>query len=160
VQLILPSEKFVQEEFMKVTAKAISFAVLLLVIAGAQGLLAQRGRMRMGHYDPKTVVTIKGTVEKIDQAHYMNMPGMGLHLTVKTDKETTEVHLGPAAFIEKTMTFKEGDTIQVVGSKVMMMGRPALIAREVKKEDKVLKLRDERGMPLWMRGPGATKPVS
>jgi hypothetical protein len=88
------------------------------------------------------------------------MPGMGLHLIVKTDKETIGVHLGPAAFIVKTMTFKEGDTVEVVGSKVMMMGRPTLIAREVKKGDQVLKLRDERGMPLWMRGPVERKPAT
>jgi hypothetical protein len=158
---LFTSEKFVaQEEFMRFKAKMISFAVLLVVIVSAQGLLAQRGRMRMGHYDPKTEVTIKGTVEKLDQLQYTNMPGMGLHLIVKTDKETIGVHLGPAAFIEKTMTFKEGDTVEVVGSKVMMMGRPTLIAREVKKGDQVLKLRDERGMPLWMRGPVETKPVS
>ncbi len=78
-----------------------------------------------------------------------NMPGMGIYLIVKSGNETTEVHLGPAAFVEKTMTFKEGDSIQVTGSKVTMMGRTTVMAREVKKGDEVLKLRDENGVPLF-----------
>jgi magnesium-transporting ATPase (P-type) len=39
--------------------------------------------------------------------------------------------------------------IQILGSKVTMMGRTVVIAREVKKGDDTLKLRDERGVPLW-----------
>jgi hypothetical protein len=106
----------------------------------------------MGNYDPKTEVTLNGTVEKVEYLDYGNMHGRGVHLTLKTDNETLEVHLGPSAFVEKTMTFKEGNNIQVIGSKVTIMGKPALIAREVSKGDKVLKLRDESGVPLWSGG--------
>lgn len=35
------------------------------------------------------------------------------------------------------------------GSRVNIMGRPALIASELKKGDSVLKLRDENGIPVW-----------
>ena len=133
---------------MKGITAAAGLAVLVLSIA-ATATHAQHGRMMMGQYDRKTEITIIGTIEKLDRFEHGNMPGTGVHLAVKSGNETTEVHLGPAAFVEKTMTFKEGDTVEVVGSKVAMMGRTALLAREVKKDGKVLKLRDEYGVPLW-----------
>ena len=140
---------------MRRVTVAAAFALLLLIIA-ASPIHGQRGRMMMGHYDPKAEITIQGTIEKLDRFEHGNMPGMpgmgmGIHLAVKSGNETTEVHLGPAAFVEKTMTFKEGDRVEIVGSKVAMMGRTTLIAREIKKDGKVLKLRDEHGVPLWSR---------
>jgi hypothetical protein len=104
----------------------------------------------MRHYDPKTEVTFTGTVESINRI--ADMPGRGIHLTVKTGNETSDVHLGPAAFIEGKMTFKKGDTVEITGSKVTMMGKNAVIAREVRKGDQVLTLRDENGVPVWPRG--------
>jgi hypothetical protein len=37
----------------------------------------------------------------------------------------------------------------VVGSKVTMAGQEVVIAREIKKGDQVLTLRDAKGVPLW-----------
>ena len=122
-----------------ITAAAI--LTVLLIMAAASSGQAPHGQMMMGNYDPKTEVTIQGTVEKINRMGNANMPGMGIYLIVKSGNETAEVHLGPAAFVEKTMTFKEGDTIQVTGSKVTMMGRTTVMAREVKKGDE---RKDER----------------
>jgi DNA/RNA endonuclease YhcR with UshA esterase domain len=128
-------------------------ALTALLVAGAivRPVQAQRGRMMMGNYDPKTEITIQGSVEKVDRLTSEAMPGMGIHLVLKSGKETIEIHLGPASFVEKTMTFKEGNTIEVIGSKVTMMGKTVVVAREIKKENKVLKLRDEKGVPLWSR---------
>ncbi len=138
------------------TAVIIGLAILIVLMVATVSVNAQRehtmGPMMgpmMGHYDSKTEVTFEGTVEKIDRPASEHMPPMGLHLLVNSGNETFRVHLGPAEFVEKTMTFKEGDTVQVTGSKMMMMGETAIIAREVKKGEKVLKLRDENGMPLW-----------
>ena len=133
-------------------------ATLMLVISASVLIQAgQRDRMMMGNYDPKTEVTIQGTVEKVDRVSSGKMPGPGIHLIVRSGSETTDVHLGPAAFIDKTMTFKEGDAVQIIGSKVTMMGKPAVIAREVKKGDQTLKLRNEKGVPLWSRGRRSSK---
>jgi hypothetical protein len=134
----------------------VAFGVLLVVIV-ASSIYGQRGRMMMGPYDSKAEITIYGTVEKLDQFEHWKMPGMGIYLAIKNGNETTEVYPGPAAFVEKSMTFKEGDTIEVVGSKATMMGRTVFLAREIKKDGKVLKLRDENGMPLW---PGMQRPIS
>ena len=101
-------------------------------------------------YNPATVETISGTVESVDKITPMRGMYYGIHLQLKTDKETISVHLGPGWYIERLDTkIEKGDNIQVKGSRVTMMGKPAIIAAEVKKGDSVLKLRDENGFPMW-----------
>jgi hypothetical protein len=80
------------------------------------------------------------------------MKGMhyGIHLLLKTDKETIDVHLGPGWYIERLDTkIEEGDKIEVKGSRVTIAGKPAIIAAEVKKGDSILVLRDSAGVPAW-----------
>ena len=101
-------------------------------------------------YNPATVETISGTVESVDKITPMRGMYYGIHLQLKTDKETIAVHLGPGWYIERLDTkIEKGDNVQVKGSRVTMMGKPAIIAAEVKKGDSVLKLRDENGFPMW-----------
>jgi hypothetical protein len=40
------------------------------------------------------------------------------------------------------------DAIEVKGSRVTVAGKPVIIAAEVKKGDKTLKLRDDGGIPV------------
>ncbi|MDI6852119.1 MAG: hypothetical protein QME75_00745 [Deltaproteobacteria bacterium] len=42
-----------------------------------------------------------------------------------------------------------GDRLEVTGSRITYQGNPAIIASEVKKGDKALKLRDAQGIPAW-----------
>jgi hypothetical protein len=101
-------------------------------------------------YNPATVETLTGTVEAVDKVTPMKGMYYGIHLLLKTDKETVSVHLGPGWYIERLDTkIEKGDKIEVKGSRVTMMGKPVIIAAEVKKGDSVLKLRDKNGIPLW-----------
>lgn len=103
-------------------------------------------------YNPATVETVSGTVESVDKITPMKGMHYGVHLMLKTNKETISVHLGPGWYIDiERLDTKigKGDKIQVKGSRVTMMGKPAIIAAEVKKGDSVLKLRDENGIPVW-----------
>lgn len=101
-------------------------------------------------YNPATVETLVGTVESVDKITPMKGMMYGIHLLLKTDKETISVHLGPGWYIERLdMKIDKGDKIEVKGSRVTIMGKPAIIAAEVKKGDNVLKLRDENGIPVW-----------
>lgn len=138
---------------MKRTAVFIGLTALVLVGVAAASIPTQHqmtGPIMMGNYDSKTEITIKGTVTKVDKPGADHMRGMGgIRLVVRTDNETYNVHLGPADFVEQTMTFKEGDAVEVTGAKMMMMGETAIVAREVKRSDTTLKLRDEYGMPRW-----------
>src|SRR5262249_1572569 len=106
--------------------------------------------MMMGYYDFKAEFTINGTVEKVEKPEADHVGAMGgMWLVVRTANETYTVHLGPADFVEKTMTFKGGDAVEVTGSKMPMMGNTVMMAREVKKGDATLKLRDDNGIPMW-----------
>lgn len=114
--------------------------------SGGWGMGSQYQRM----YDPKTVETITGTVEALDRVTPIKGMSYGVHIQLKTDKETISVHLGPGWYVERLDTkIEKGDKIEVKGSRVNIMGRPALIASELKKGDSVLKLRDENGIPVW-----------
>jgi hypothetical protein len=116
---------------------------------------AQAGRGQGGgrNYDTATEVAISGTVDEV-----RNIPGPaggpgGLHLMLRSDAGVDEVHLGPAAFVRsKGFEFVKGDAITVTGSKRKVGGQDVVIAREVKKGDKVLTLRDAKGFPLWSGG--------
>ena len=103
-------------------------------------------------YDPKTVETIEGEVISLDKITPMKGMHHGLHMMLKTDKETISVHLGPGWFIEnQDITIEPGDKIEVMGSRITFQGEPAIIAAEVKKGDLILELRDENGFPSWSR---------
>ena len=76
-----------------------------------------------------------------------------MHLILKTDTATFDVHLGPSSYIaQQKFTFAKGDTIEVVGSKVMIADKEALLAREITKDRKTLVLRNAQGVPQWSRG--------
>lgn len=141
----------------RITALAVTVIFLLMASAsfaawkgwrgsGGWGMGSQYNRM----YNPATVETISGTVESVDKITPMKGMTYGVHLIVKTDKETISVHLGPGWYIERLDTkIESGDKIEVKGSRVTILGKPAIIAAEVKKGDSVLKLRDENGIPVW-----------
>jgi hypothetical protein len=53
---------------------------------------------------------------------------------------------------KEKFTFAKGDQIEVTGSKVKIGAVDALLAREVKKGDKTLTLRNAQGVSAWSRG--------
>ena len=113
---------------------------------GGWGPNAPYGRL----YDPKTVETFTGEVISVETIPPMKQMSAGVHLKVKTDKETVSVHLGPAWYIENQDTkIEPRDKIEVKGSRVTIDAKPAIIAAEIRKGDQVLKLRDENGVPVW-----------
>jgi hypothetical protein len=103
-------------------------------------------------YDPSTETTVKGTVDEVLQQtgrHGFS----GTHLVLKTDSENVTVHVGPSSYISaQGFSFAKGDALAVTGSKVKMGDQDVLLAREIKKNGKVLTLRDAQGFPKWSRG--------
>jgi hypothetical protein len=107
------------------------------------------GGAYMKLYDLKTVESISGEVVKVDVVPMRGMAG-GVHLTLKTGKETIPVHLGPSWYLERQdLKLAPKDTVEIKGSRVTFDGKPAVIAAEVKKGDETLVLRDEAGLPAW-----------
>ena len=73
-----------------------------------------------------------------------------MHLQLKTDDETLDVHLGPAWYLQnQDIQIQPEDKIEVTGSKVDFSGQPAVMAASVKKGDTTLMLRDDSGFPVW-----------
>jgi hypothetical protein len=113
---------------------------------GGWGADGQYGRL----YDAKTVETVSGQVVSIEQMTPMKGMGRGVHLNLKTDKETIDVHLGPVWYVEHQDTkLAPKDKIEVKGSRITYQGEPAIIAAEIHKGDEVLMLRDANGIPMW-----------
>lgn len=145
--------------WMFITPVVLFLAPATFAQTGMGGGMGQG--MHMPKYDPSTVVTMKGTVEEVQEGmmHFgqmgqmQGMGHMGLHLILKTGKESLTVLVGPAGFVkDKGFTFAKGDQIEVTGSRVKYNDTDAVIAREIKKGDKTLTLRDEKGVPEWSRG--------
>ena len=126
---------------------------LIIVMAAIAGILGASNAIAQRNYDPKTVETTQGKVLSMEKTPSKGR-GYGVHLTLQTEKETISVHLGPAWYIDKqTPKIEANDTITVIGSRVTIDGKPAIIAAQVKKGNEILKLRDENGIPAW-RGAG------
>ena len=129
----------------------MSVLVLILTLTMACGS-EHRGELGPGGeagYDPKTVETVSGEVVSLDKITDRGM-GYGLSLTLKTGRGTILVYLGPSWFLEKQdLTFGPKDQVEITGSQITLQGKPAIIAGQVKKGDKSLKLRDPAGIPAW-----------
>jgi hypothetical protein len=100
-------------------------------------------------YDPQTVETVSGEVTQVQQ---MQGRAGGVHLQLKTDKETLMVMLGPSTYLEQQkLKIAVGDKLEIKGSRRQHPKMAMLIAAELKKGDQVVKLRDDQGKPLWSR---------
>ncbi|RJR41289.1 MAG: DNA-binding protein [Deltaproteobacteria bacterium] len=141
------------------------FVILAMVglfsLIGLSGVWAQPGGGPGGrgggmHYgtmwDAGSVTTVSGEVAAVEKY----TPGRGgssygLRFTLKTGKETVPVILGPAWYVEQQhFAVAAKDQVEVKGSRLSIQGQPTIIAQEVKKGDKILRLRDDQGVPLWM----------
>ncbi|RJR35399.1 MAG: DNA-binding protein [Deltaproteobacteria bacterium] len=139
----------------KTLAGILSVAIIFISVhSWAQQGMGPGGGPRR-HYgmmwDAGAVTTMSGEVVAVDKY----TPGRGgssygLHLTLKTDKETLPVILGPAWYVEQQhFTVAAKDQVKIKGSRVSVQGQSMLIAQEVKKGDKILKMRNDKGFPLW-----------
>ncbi len=75
-----------------------------------------------------------------------------MHMVLKTAKGDARVALGPDKYLDKIgLDLKKGDKIQVTAAKIeaRRSGMEIFIAKDVKANGKVYKLRDDEGKPLW-----------
>jgi hypothetical protein len=101
-------------------------------------------------FNPGTIETVQGLVVDAPEFKTGGIPEM-VHLTLKAKTGKFSVVLGPNWFLaQKGWKISALDHIEVVGSRINLEGRNALIAQQVKKGDLVMKFRDESGRPLWV----------
>ena len=144
---------------MKRIIALVASAVLLSSIA-APAVLAQestpppagmgqgRGYQRFEHYNPANLETINGEVLRVVKTSSRRGQGYGVHLLVQTDEETVKVHLGPEWYLtDQNFSVEPGDTVDIVGARVLYEAAPAIIATKVTSGETVLTLRDDYGFP-------------
>lgn len=121
----------------------------LAALAAAFAYGQRRPGQGVPKYDPASEATVRGTIEEVTQVARPSGWG-GTHMGLKMEAESLDLHLGPSWFLEKRdLTFSKGVRVQDTGSRVKYDDADALIAREIKKGDKTLTLRDALGIPVW-----------
>jgi hypothetical protein len=147
---------------MKKIVASIAIITSILLLTADQAL-AQSEMMRWRHsggwgsgsqysrlYDPQTLETISGKIVSIERMTPMQRMSHGIRLMVKTAKETISVHLGPEWYVtNQDIQLQPNERVKIKGSRIIFNDKPAIIAAEVKKGDKILTLRDSDGLPLW-----------
>jgi len=143
-------------------AGAIAISVSLLVVGTAlaqAGQGASDGPCGGGRlFNPKTVETLHGNVVSVEQIHGQGCGqgrrgrggGYGVHLTLKTGHGQVPVHVGPNWFLEQQgLTIAQGDELEVTGSRVVFGGTSVIIAAQIKKDGRAVRLREDSGVPVW-----------
>ncbi len=130
------------------------FALLLSADAMAQGQGRGWGRWAQPdhQYNVNTVETVEGVVDEVTYVSPTRGrgPGPGVHFTLKKGSEVLEVVLGPVTYLnEQAEPFEKGDKVTVIGSRITLDDKPALIAKTLTFGDKTIALRDDNGLPKW-----------
>ncbi len=109
-------------------------------------------------YSRAALETVSGEVIEVYEATSRQGYRASLHLLVKTNEETLDVHLGPISYIEgQNFHFEPGDALEIKGDHEVARSRdrftesqiPTMIATEVTKDHETLTLRDDDGFPMW-----------
>ena len=137
-------------------------AALTLVVPapGQQGKGSGGGRgNRWGEegdepkYDPKTLVTVSGTIQEIGtHAGRLGTPRSRILIHTKTSgiEANIEANLGPSSFLEENrVTLEKGEAVTVTGSKVKHDGMEIVLVREIRSKTRTFLLRTEDGSPRW-----------
>lgn len=103
-------------------------------------------------YNTQTIVTISGDVKSVQRVTPESGKSYDVYLIVQTTDAPMEVYLGPGWYIDsRDIKIREGDTVEVKGSKVNYKGEPSIIAAVVTRGADVLVLRDtSNGTPAWV----------
>jgi len=118
----------------------------LLVACGV--LVAMQARA-VPPYDPGALESVSGDVTRVDRIPQAG-GGPGMHLVMRTDAgDHVSVALGPL-WVAERYGIAVGDRLEVIGWRVVR-GKTALVAAEVKRGHRVIRLRDREGTPLWRR---------
>lgn len=102
-------------------------------------------------FDPGTVGSFSGEIVKVEKVVPLHGMTEGVAVTLRNREETLTVQLGPLWFLERqdALMLLPGDTLEVRGSRVAINGEKGMIATEMARKGRGLRLRDEQGLPVW-----------
>src|SRR6202140_2264619 len=131
---------------MKTPQTILGIAPVVLVV-----LLFPSPRQRAPAYDSSDDVSVQGNVQDVQQFYCPISGEQGIHLIVKTQNGTVQVHVAPTRFLRSNnLSFSRGDEIQVVGSRIVYQGHDAMIARSIARKGQTVAFRKPNGRPLWL----------
>lgn len=136
----------------------VLFAACALVVP--TGTSEGHGHHHKGHhhcfapsdYDPSAIGTHHCTLESVEQGSATGCRECRecVHLVARCEGSPCRIHLGPAGFLkDQGWIFEKGQTIEVTGSLVDRDGTRSLVASSLQQGESTLRLRDDRGRPLW-----------
>lgn len=136
---------------MHVSSKVrLLLVVMAAVAATGAGQSAPPSSTVIPKYDLTTEALVKGVVVDTNDHLCPISGGLGSHLVLKTEDGAIEVHLAPTKFVnEYQLVLARGDNLEVLGSRVMIAGREALLARQITRGEETFVFRDANGKPVW-----------
>lgn len=134
---------------------ALSAAALLVALAVPTSQAAAQtdsaaAKARAGMYDASQSVSLTGvTIVRVDTVS--SSTGTTLNAVLASGTDSVTAWLAPVDFLtSNAITLVAGDIIDIIGAKVMVGGKPSLIASEIKKGEAKVVLRDKAtGAPAW-----------
>jgi hypothetical protein len=139
----------VKSRFLRLVT--LGWVCLICLVAGA----AASGAARIHYstlFNPNTVTTISGEVVRVVQVPSGNGLDVCVQGVLKTSQGQVTAVLAPKSFMDRQkLTVAPQDRLTVTGSTVSIMGKPFIVATEVK-GDRTMKLREAGGRPLWAVG--------
>ncbi|HUI67129.1 MAG TPA: DNA-binding protein [Nitrospirota bacterium] len=130
-------------------------ALLAMPVSAQQGFghMGGRGGMKsegQQKYDPSQVEIVSGEVAAVKDIETRNGKTSGVGLELNTGGQNLLVYLGPHIYVDlQNVRIVPGDKVEVKGVQTVLDGQIIYLAGEVRKGDEVLKLRDDKGAPLW-----------
>ncbi|MBF0382848.1 MAG: hypothetical protein HQL69_17645 [Magnetococcales bacterium] len=112
----------------------------------------------MKAYDKNSVLKVEGRVRSSEISYNRHMGENGLHVTLESSKGSFIVHVCPQWYAEqKNISFKNGETITVLGAEFEKHGEQNIYAATIRRQDgslpknsQTLRLRDpDSGNHLW-----------
>lgn len=101
-------------------------------------------------YDVSKEIKVKGTVQSIKNYDCPISGTKGYHVVLKNGQETIEVHIAAEKFMKDfNVSFTAGDQITIYGNRVDWHGEPALIVRQIDRNNDSFYFRNGKGDPLW-----------
>jgi hypothetical protein len=101
-------------------------------------------------YDTTTVIDFGAVVVEVQEVQKDN-PLRGVNLVVRSDSDATfNIYVAPAEYVKSfEITFRKGDNVHIIGSKIKFNGETVVLGREVRKDSATLYLRGRGGEPHW-----------
>lgn len=132
---------------MRTPQMVMGTAVVILVV-----LLFTSPRHRVSVYSTSNEGILQGVVQDVQEFYCPISGDEGTHILLKTEDGTLQVHIAPTRFLrDKNLSFRKGDQIQVVGSRIIYNGHEALIARTVTRGNETMAFREPNGKSMWVQ---------